>query len=549
MDCDSFEDQFRHRYECTGRLKKWQTLFNFINRFPQVDYLYLHNVPVLYRLVVLLSNFLAKPYSRRIYKKFVRLVKNHLIEGQLISPEINRFKFKQYLRYLKQDIRKLETIIYALVHKRKLNEIDSDKSIRCHAISKEAELFQCYDKKSIYNLAHDTETFKPQFTNILSLPDHILVRILTCLDNESIINSMISCKQLFKIVTSFCKPSVLSKTDLTLHPSKGICINYKFAFDHDRTKQDLTMGAYLKHKLTYPIDRDLCVCPLCHATCSCDFSKHQQAGSLKKLLFKKCKLGTVMIRTSADFQYMMTNLSNVPSVLKIDIPIGKYALSSLFNKFKFYKCLDYVLDVRMFTNIEFYWPFIAPAVDRLHIKFLPSSPSYSSDLPVVKRILRSHLKAIKKQTPKMTQINVTNCLFLEEIFYFRSCNTLCNWQNTIKEIHINNSTVKCDLFKQLPKMTGLSLLTVNRSNISSKCQPSHFNYYFRTDFLNFENVPNTKHFIYKRSSFLNIVCDIKNAHCMCQDMSEKPPLKNLLYGRFVLEKCRNCNHPPVTCPA
>ena len=510
----------------------------------------MHNVPTLYRVVVLVSNFISKPYSRPIYLKFIRLVRQHLIESHLISPEISRSSFKQYLRYLKHDIRKIETIIYSFVHKQKLREVLFNKSIRCHAISREAERFQCYDPNSIYNLARRyTSFYEPQLVRFLSLPDHILVRIMKCLDNESLLNSMLTCKQLFNIVSLYCKPNLLSKTDLTLHPSNGVCIRYKFAFDYDKTIQDLTISAYLKRKLTYPIDRDLCVCPLCHATCSCDISKHQHAGSLKNLLFSKCKLGTIIILSSADFHYMITDLLNVPTTLKIDIPIGKYGLSNLFNKFKFYNCLDYVLDVRMFTNVELDWPFIAPVVNRLHIKFLPSSPSYLTDLPVIRTILRSHLKAVKKQTKKMTKLSLTNCLFLEEIFYFRSYNPRFVWLQTIKEIDINNSMIKCSLFKQLPRMTSLSFLKVNRSKIANKCEASHFNHYFRTDFLNFENIANTKHFIFKRSSFLIIVCDIKNTHCLCQDVLEQPASRDLLYGQFVVEKCKNCKQPPNACQA
>ena len=518
-------------------------MFDFIKNFPRQEYIYLHNVPFLYKIVVLLSNFISLPYSRPIYLKIERLIKQQLLESNLVSPNISKCTFKQFLRYLKQDIRKLEIIIYAFVHKKKVSEVSEE----CHAISRTAEQFQCYSKSSIYN--RHTSTFKLQKNKFLSLPDIVLVKIMKCLNNESLVNFMLSCKQIFQIGSLFGQPNVRNRTDITLHPSNGICIQYKFAFDLERKKRELTIGASLRRKLTYPIDLDLCVCPLCYLTCSCDFSKHQHAGQLKKLLFKNCKLGTVIINTYADFHYMISTLKNVPRSLKIDMTIGKYGLRNLFNKFKFYYSLDYILDVRMFTNIQLYWPIAAPVVDRLHIQFLPTSPSYTSDLPAVKTILRSHLKAIKKGSNKMTKLSLTNCLLLEEVFFFRSLNTKFVWLETIKEIHINKSRIKCSLFKQLKQMTSLTLLNINRSELYIGCEVKHFNHYFRTDFLNFESVPNTNHVLFRRNSFLKILCDTKNTHCPCPDLLKKPLATELLNGQFKLQKCKQCIMPPKECKA
>ena len=488
------------------------------------------------------------PYSRPIYLKIVRLVKQQLVESNLVSPKISKSSFKQFLRYLKQDVRKLEMVIYAFVHKKKLAEVFLDPTLDCHAISRTAEEFQCYSKNSIYNMP-GTKFKKQKRVMFLNLPDTLLAKIMRCLDNESLLNCMLSCKQLFEIGSLFCQPNVRSKTDITLHPSSGICIKYKFAFDLDRKNRELTMAASLKRKLTYPIDLDLCVCPLCHATCSCDFSKHQHAGQLKKLLFTKCKLGTVIIKTSADFQYMISTLQNPPRNLKIDLTVGKYGLNNLFNMFNFYYCLDYILDVRMFTNVQLFWSVSAPVVDRLHIRFLPSSPSYTTDIPVIKTILRSHLKAIKKETPKMTKLNLTNCPFLEEIFFFHPLSPKFVWIETIKEIHINNSRIKCSLFEQLKKMTSLSILNINRSDLFFGCEVTHFNHYFRSDFLNFEHVRNTNHVLFRRNSFLTILCDTKGTHCPCPDVLKKPLAKDLLNGNFIMKKCRQCLLPPKECKA
>ena len=443
-------------------------------------------------------------------------------------------------------------IIYAFVHKKKFADVMNpfrNQNIKCNAISGTAQQFQCYDKKSFYNMPNQLrQTFEVK-TYFLRLPDDMIIRIMKYLNNESLIQCMFTCKQLFQLGSLFCHPNIASKRDVTLHPSKGICLKYKFAFDLDRKKRELTICNYLKEKLTYPVDPDLCVCPLCHETCSCDFSKHQHAGSLKKLLFTRCKLGTVIIQSSADFHYMIQNLYYVPRNLKIDIPISKCALDSIFNKFRFYDCLDYILDVRMFTHIEIYWPFIAPVVNRLHIRFLPINFAYTNDLPVVKTILRSHLKAVKYKTPKMTKLTVTNCLFLEEIFFFHSFDPRVVWLKTIKEIHITNSRIKCSLFKRLTEMTSLNLLNIKGSDIQDKCKAEHFNHYFRTDFLNFENVPNTNHILFKRNSFLRIFCDTNNSHCQCQDVLKKPSSIDLLHGRFTFEKCQKCMKAPEKCYA
>ena len=442
-------------------------------------------------------------------------------------------------------------IIYAFVHKKKLVDVCLNPSMsKCHGISTTAEEFQYYNSKKfpVYNLSNEI-VFTRHSSGLLSLPEHILVRIIKCLSNEFKLNCMLSCKQLFHIVSSYCQPSFTSNTDVTLHPVKGICVNYKFTFDLDRTKKDLTICTYLKKKLAYQIDPDLCVCPLCHETCSCDYSKQQHASQLKKLLFNKCNLGTVIIRSSADFKYMIENLNNIPRCLKIDVPIGKYSLYSLFDKFRYYKSLDYILDVRMFTHIELLRPLTAPVVDRLHIRFLPTNSSHPTDVPVVRTILRNHLKAIKKTTQGMKKLTLTNCLILDEVFYFSPLNKNFIWTRVIKELIINNCKIKCSLFKQLGNLTSLSLLCINRSEIESKCKASHFNHYFRSDFLNFELVPNTKHFLFKRNSFLSILCDMSDTHCPCIDVKKKPLSSRLLYGRFILQKCEKCILPPKECNA
>ena len=455
-----------------------------IRSFPTKTYIFAREVPVLVRLIVFLTNFIVNPYSKPVYSKFKKAVKVALLHKKRSLP------FKVFLKQLKKDVSHLELVIYSFVHKKKLVDVCMNKSsLHCNAISTIASKYQSYNP--VYNFLSNYER---QTTGLNSLPDLVLIKIIKYLSNSRyLFYLMLTCKHLFNIGTRFYIHSLENQSDIVLPSKTGLCLQYKF-FSQAFSKKCFTT--------TYQ-DHDLCVCSLCLTSCSCDFSKFQHAGQIKKLILSSLNLNALVIRSTNEFDFSLQHLNHKPKEIRILVPINITRFQRLFSRFSHYNNFEYILDVRMYTRVKDQNRNL-PVIENLKIVFAPTLHSYDTDLPGVREILKAHLFAIKKSTQKMEKIVLYNCYMVDEIFNF---NDKSAWTKNIKEIHLVKTKIKCQYLMNLKKFSNLSLLRLSEIEYEKKCHGDHFKHYFRTDFINFIYVPEETMFVLN-GALLNIRCEV-----------------------------------------
>ena len=521
-------------YECRGRDQKWRRLFGIIKSIPTKTYLYAREVPVLIRLVVFLTNFLTNPYSKPVYSKFKKAVKVAL------QHKKNSLPYKAFLRHLRKDISHLELIIYSFVHKKNLLDVCMNKpNLKCNAISSIASKYQSYNP--VYNFLLNYER---QTTGLQILPDLVLIKIIKCLSTSRyLFHLMMTCKHLFNLGTRFYIHSLENQSDIVLHSKNGLCLQYKF-FTQTFSKKCFAT--------TYQ-DPDLCVCSLCLTSCSCDFSKFQHAGEVKKLILSSLNLKNLTVRSTNEFDFSFQHLNSKPEEIRIDVPIDITRLRRVLSTFDHLIRFEYILDIRQYTkvicrNIN------VPVIEDLTIVFAPSLHSYDTNLPGVRKILRAHLFAIKKKTQKMKKLALYNCFMVDEIF---NCNSKLTWSRNIKEIHLVKTKIKCQYFINIKKFSNLSLLRLSGIEYEKKCRGDHFKHYFRTDFINFTYVPEQTLFVLN-GALLNIKCDVllnhpenvleqefKRCHCSCSDIEKiTDDIKEMMSsGELLITACEECMFP------
>ena len=286
-----------------------------IRSFPTKTYILAKEVPVLIRLVVFLTNFITNPYSKPIYSKFKKAVKIALQH----KKNLKSHSFKVFLRRLRKDISHLELIVYSFVHKKNLLDVCMNKSnLNCNAISSIASKYQSYNP--VYNFLYNYER---QTTGLHCLPDLVLIKIIKYLSNSRyLFHLMMTCKHLFNLGTRFYTHSLENQSDIVLHSKNGLCLNYKF----------FSQAFSNKRFLTYQ-DPDLCVCSLCLTSCSCDFSKFQHAGEVKKLILSSLKLKTLVIQSTNEFDFALQHLNQKPKEIRISVPVNITRLRRVLSLF------------------------------------------------------------------------------------------------------------------------------------------------------------------------------------------------------------------------
>ena len=520
-------------YECRGSDQKWRRLFGIIRSIPTKSYIHAREVPVLIRLVVFLTNFITNPYSKPVYSKFKKAVKVALQHKR----NLKTLSFKVFLKHLRKDISHLELVIYSFIHKKNLLDVCMNKSnFNCNAISSTASKYQSYNP--VYNFLLNYER---QTTGLQTLPDLVLIKIIRCLSNSRyLFHLMMTCKHLFNLGTRFYIHSLENQSDIVLHSRKGLCLQYKF-FSQAFTNKSFTT--------TYQ-DPDLCVCSLCLTGCSCDFSKFQHAGQVKKLILSSLNLKTLVIRSTNEFDFSFQHLNSKPEEIRIIVPINITRLRHVLSIFDHLLRFEYILDVRQYTkaicnNLSL------PVIEDLTIVFAPSLHSYDTGLPGVRRILKTHLFAIKNKTKKMNKLALYNCYMADEIF---NCNSRLTWSKNIKEIHFVKTKLKCQYFINLKKFSNLSLLRLSEIEYEKECRGDHFRHYLRTDFINFMYVPEKTMFVLN-GALLTIRCDVslndpdyileqefKRCRCSCFNIENiTDDIKEIMMsGELSITACEEC---------
>ena len=510
-----------------GSQKKLRELFWFIRTFDGT-FIYVHEIPTVYRLIVVLTNFIHNPYCRKLYSEFKRLI------GLMFG---HHFGFSVYLRYLKSDVSKLERIIYTVVHKKNLTGVSYSQINNCSAISSSASLFQCYDS-SIYRFKN-VYRISP-VSDLLSLPYHILTRIMKNLTDVYFINCMMTCKQLFYIGTNFCKPTfkdLNSYITKTTDSSSGICLQYAFfstLFPETSTANQ-------------PKTKKKCFCPLCLTACSCEYSLLQHTGEIKKLIFRECKIGLLQLDSALEFEFIKRNLKYLPDAIIIRFPIQPYGLNQLFTMFPSYKKLEYIFDFSLYN--KYCYRFQLPVVQYLTLTVI--SPEYATAIGICnfKSLLQAHLEAVQEDTQKLIKLSVSNgYIMTTDIFGLVFPQSKYVWFKYINEIRITKVQIKCKDFKNLNYFTNLSLLIIQNVNMNKECHPTHLKPCFRTDLLNFTCLGTNRYLLNRK--LLVIKCNIKNSRCLCGNIEYMTNDKRieLLNGCFLMKKCTDCLKI-VNCPA
>ena len=527
------KEMLKTTYNCTGNDLKWRRLFTLIKTFPTKTFIFAREVPALIRLVILLTNFISNPYSRPIYGKFKKAVKVAISHRK----NLKHLSLKAFLRHLRKDITYLELVIYSFVHKKNLLDVCMNKSnLKCNAISTIANKYQSYNP--VYNFLTNYER---QTTGLQKLPDLVLIKIIRFLsDSQYLFNLMISCKHLFNLGTRFYTHSLENDSSIILQSKNGLCLQYKFFSQMMSSKRVTT---------TYQ-DPDRCVCSLCLTTCSCDFSKFQHAGEIKKLILTSLRLGTLVIRSTNEFNFSITHLKQKPTEIRIEVPINLTRFRSIFSLFRHYNKFEYILDVRMYTKAVCQ-NLCLPIIEDLSIIFAPSLVSYDTNLPAVRRILKAHLFASKSKTQKMRKLTLYHCYMIDELFNFGSKIT---WSRHIQEIHLVRTKIKCQYFMNIKAMSNLSLLRLSEIEYERKCRGDHFKHYFRTDFFNFRYIPEETQFVLN-GALLMIKCDVsinnpddvlekefKRCHCECGNIEAiTDDIQNMMSsGTLLITACDEC---------
>ena len=523
--------ELRALYDCHGSTQKWRQFFGMIRTFPTKTYIFAREIPVLVRIVVFLTNFIVNPYSKPVYAKFKKAVKVALLHKKRSSS------FKVFLKHLRKDISHLELVIYSFVHKKKLLDVCMNKSnLNCNAISTIASKYQSYNP--VYNFLFNYER---QTTGLHSLPDLVLIKIIKCLSNSRyLFYLMITCKHLFNLGTRFYIHSLENQSDIVLHSTTGLCLQHKF-FSQAFSKKYYTT--------TYQ-DPDLCVCSLCLTSCSCDFSKFQHAGEIKKLILRSLKLKALVIRSTNEFDFSFQHLNQKPEEIRILVPINITRFCHVLSLFNHYNSFEYMLDVRMYTKV-ICGNLNLPVIEHLKIVFAPTLHSYDTNLPGVRRILKAHLSAIKSRTEKMKKIVLYNCYMADEIFNF---NGKFAWSKNINEIHFVRTKLKCQYLTDLKKFRSLSLLRLSEIEYEKKCRGDHFKHYLRTDFINFIYVPEESMLVLN-GALLKIECRIsindpdsilenefKRCRCTCENIERITDdiKKEMSSGTLSVTVCDEC---------
>ena len=371
-DSSVFEEETRYLYDCTGSKKQLQELFWFMRTFDGT-FINIHEIPTLYRLIILLTNFISNPYCLKLYSEFRRLIT--LMFG-------HRFKFSLYIRHLKYDISKLELIIYKIVHKQNITTLAYSEFKNRNAITFSASKFQSYDS-SIYRFNNVYRT--SQISQLLSLPYHILAEIMKNLTDLYFINCMMTCKQLFYIGTKFCKPTfrkINNYLTKTTNSSSGICLKY-------------ALYKSLFHDSIKPKPKKKCFCSLCLTACSCEFSLIQHTGEITKLIFRECNVGLLELGSVLELEFMKKHLKNLPDAIRICFPLEPYRLNQFFGMFQSYKNLEYILDFSFYNR--YCYKFQVPVVQYLKLNLI--SPEFATSISIcnITCLLQAHLKAVTKK--------------------------------------------------------------------------------------------------------------------------------------------------------
>ena len=470
------------------------------------------------------------------YAKFRKAVKTALSH----KKNFKHLTFKAFLKHLRKDITYLELVIYSFVHKKNLLDVCMNKSnLKCNAISTIASKYQSYNP--VYNFLANYER---QTTGLHMLPDLVLIKIIKFLSNSRyLFNLMITCKHLFNLGTRFYSHSLENESDIVLQSRNGLCLQYKF-FSQTFSNKCFTP--------TYQ-DPDKCVCSLCLTTCSCDFSKFQHAGEIKRLVLSSLQLNKLVIRSTNEFDFSIQHLTQQPTELRIEVPINLTRFRCVFSLFKQYTKLEYILDVRMYTNAVCR-NLCLPTVEDLSIIFAPSLHSYDTDLPAVRRILKAHLFAIKSKTPKMKKLALYNCYMIDDLF---NLGIKLIWSKHIQEIHLVKTKIKCQYFMNIKKMINLSLLRLSEVEYEKNCRGDHLKHYFRTDFLNFNYIPEETKFVLN-GPLLKIRCDVsindpnnaleieyKRCKCACNNIEViTDDIKVMMSsGALLVPVCDECMFP------
>ena len=211
---------------------------------------------------------------------------------------------------------------------------------------------------------------------------------------------------------------------------------------------------------------------------------------------------------------------------------------------------EYILDVRQYTKV-ICRNLSLPIIEDLTIVFAPTLHSYDTGLPGVRRIIKTHLFAIKNKSPKMKKLALYNCYMVDEIF---NCNSKWAWSKNIKEIHLVKTKIKCQYFANIKKFGQLSLLRLNEIEYEKNCRGDHFKHYLRTDFINFIYVPEKTMFVLN-GALMTIRCDVslndpddvletefKRCKCSCLNIEKiTDDIKSLMSsGTLTITVCEEC---------
>ena len=433
-----FEKKISQIYNCSGAKDFYLQFYLFLNNFSKKSHILETESHLLSAVIVLLTNFISKPYSNKMFNVFRRSVLKELKERGRLQVNGTPIGFKKFIRLLKRDLRNFEKYFYCLVHNENpIFAVLNPLEFKCNAISYNANRFQSYSLASSRYLS--LENMVHQNSALVHLPHLALKTILNSLNGPQKMNLMLTCKTLY----SLCSPLAgldYTMTDFLQQSSDGVCLHYKMS----------------RHRCMVDNALDFCKCSICFSHCPCDYSSYQDFTQLRNLTLRNCKINRFVINSPEEIDLLST-LRFVPRSIEVNITLTYYSLSVLLSssKLPWLDKLKYTVDEDTFEVTKHMVNRFNPIpVRSLHIKYLSRRKKQIKTSKILTYVLGSHIKSCSEI--KMKDLKLTNCRFLESFFVFiqpfgKLFSYSMNWASHLETLDLSQCEIKCTYFANLEK--------------------------------------------------------------------------------------------------
>lgn len=494
-----FERRISLVYNCHAPKDFYVRLYLFFSRFHRQEHLYETDCDLASAAIIILTNFLSKPYLKKAFLRFRKLVIRELRQHKVFQSSHSNdrhISFEKFLALLKKEIGYLEKMLYSLLHDADLlKTVMSPAEYKCDAISSQARKVHIYS-----NCGIDLNISLTQDSFLLALPDVLFRQILGFLTNSEKIALIFSCKQLFKQCAPLLKLDYFNRFTFLQQSRSGICIYQKFSKNrHAATKKG-------------------CVCPLCLDSCPCDYSNYQMYSVQRDLVLRNVPINHFFVNSREDLNLLPT-LKCPPYNVQVTIPLQVNELQRLFSAFPFFRNLNYIVDVRMLDSRE---TFSIPPIEALSVKFIHCTYIASfSTVSTISKLITPPPLTNSSSAQSMRKLQLINCQYIDSLFLNLNFNSLSPsqavWIENLVSLDINSTRIKCEYFQYLDRFISLATLSVHNVQV---CKQQHFYKLFRTDRHNFSKLQKRNKYIFSRPTFLRIYCD-PTLRCQCFNITSR----------------------------